>query len=209
MSKILCYRLDSRSETPAPRSRASSPRTERETRGAQVDMLLLDTSTPLALGSTWRSSTAPAPSPPTSDRTAPILFRHSAMATIHSLAPETLSYIFELSHDPYKPKATVSFALVCQAWRIEAGRTLERDMVVPLLCQGTGQASCIDSIILPKAECWEAFAFRPAAAPRRAVLVGCPSHGGTDVLHLGHQRFAGAGVRRASYFRDSSTTRTY
>ncbi|KAL8279569.1 hypothetical protein RQP46_008131 [Phenoliferia psychrophenolica] len=52
------------------------------------------------------------------------------MATVHSLATETLTRIFELAHDPHKPSTMKRAALVCRAWRHPAQRALFQDIVV-------------------------------------------------------------------------------
>ncbi|KAK4699376.1 hypothetical protein P7C70_g6885, partial [Phenoliferia sp. Uapishka_3] len=55
------------------------------------------------------------------------------MVTVHSLAPELLSNIFEHLHDPRKPSTTVSASLVCRAWRREAQRILFADIAMGFL----------------------------------------------------------------------------
>mgnify|MGYP001570921314 FL=1 len=54
------------------------------------------------------------------------------MATIHSLAVETLAYIFELAHDPRTTQTMLSASLVCQAWRHPAQHVLCQDVVISI-----------------------------------------------------------------------------
>ncbi|KAL8279576.1 hypothetical protein RQP46_008138 [Phenoliferia psychrophenolica] len=55
------------------------------------------------------------------------------MTTVHSLAAEILSNIFELAHDPHTPSTMKSAALVCRAWRDPAQRTLFLDIAMPIV----------------------------------------------------------------------------
>lgn len=59
------------------------------------------------------------------------------MATIRSLAPETLSYILELAHSPrHRERAsTCSYALVCRAWRDCAQRVLFQHLQIQVCCR--------------------------------------------------------------------------
>ncbi|KAL8276445.1 hypothetical protein RQP46_011147 [Phenoliferia psychrophenolica] len=58
------------------------------------------------------------------------------MATIHSLALETLINIINLAHDPCKPSTMKSAALVCRAWRDPAQRNLFLEIGVPAFVSG-------------------------------------------------------------------------
>ncbi|KAL8279512.1 hypothetical protein RQP46_008074 [Phenoliferia psychrophenolica] len=90
------------------------------------------------------------------------------MATIHSLAPEILSDIFELAHDPHKPSTMKSASLVCRVWRDPAQRTLFLDVVVPIFLGGPGGPATEQTKSVIRR--WEDYRSTRLYPPRRVEL---------------------------------------
>lgn len=89
-----------------------------------------------------------------------------SMATIHSLAPETVCNVFELAHDPHKTETMLAASLVCRAWREPAQRALFQDIVVRV---HTSSETCMSFASL--SERWARFSSKRLYTPVRAELV--------------------------------------